>query len=52
MPPVIKADPVQSMLRRPAMKGVFADSIFRKKMRIAREIPPIGTIIVSKVTTH
>lgn len=44
---MIRSVPAQSMLRRPARRGVFADSTLRKKRRIAKDTPPIGTGYVS-----
>jgi hypothetical protein len=43
VPPMIRNVPAQSILRRPARKGVLGDSIERKKKRMRKENPPMGT---------
>ena len=47
VPPTIKSVPDQSMVLRPAIRGVFGESTSRKKNKTRKENPPIGTGEVS-----
>lgn len=47
VPPIRRRVPTQSMLRRPASRGVLGDEIRRKRNMISSDIPPIGTVWVS-----